>query len=125
MRKFQVTVNGVFYEVDVEEISSDSIAKTIPLTATTAVPAALQVSPAAKTISPSAKGSVINSPMPGVILDVAVKVGDIVKEGNVLMLLEAMKMENEIMSPKDGKVSVLNVQKGSTVHAGDVLIVIE
>lgn len=124
MRKFQVTVNGVSYEVEVEEISGDSIPKTAPAAA--AAPVA-PIMPAPKPAAPvsSANGTVVNSPMPGAILGVNVKVGDIVKEGDVLLLLEAMKMENEIMAPQKGKIAALNVEKGSTVNAGDVLVVIE
>ena len=67
----------------------------------------------------------MNAPMPGTILDVRVSVGDTVKEGDVLMILEAMKMENEIMAPASGKVTGVQVSKGASVNAGDLLTVLD
>lgn len=109
MKKYKVNVNGTAYEVEIEEI-----------TGAAATPA---VTPAAAPAAP-AGGESISSPMPGNILDVRVSVGQSVKKGDVLMILEAMKMENEIMCPCDGKVTAVNVTKGTTVESGTLLCVI-
>lgn len=113
MRKFLVNVNGTSYEVMVEEIAGG------------AVPAAVSAAAAPAAAAPAPTGGkTISCPMPGNILDVKVKVGDAVKAGAILMLLEAMKMENEIMAPCDGTVTAVNVVKGAAVNTGDVLAVI-
>ena len=117
MRKFIVNVNGSSYEVEVEEVAAGSapVAKAAaPVAAPVAAPAA-------------AKGGQeeVTCPMPGNIWEVKCKVGDVVKSGDVLLVLEAMKMENEIMAPRDCKVVAVNVQKGAAVNSGDVLCVIE
>ena len=118
MRKFMINVNGNSYEVEVEEIGGAvSAAPAAPVAAAPA-PAA----PAAPT-APAA-GEKVNCPMPGNILDVRVNVGDEVKEGDILMLLEAMKMDNEILAPCAGKVATVAVAKGATVNSGDLLVVI-
>ena len=111
MRKFSITVNGQAYEVEVEEIGG------APVFAA-AAPAA-----APKAAAPAAAGgSPVNAPMPGTILDVKVSVGQAVKKGDVLVILEAMKMENEIMAPKDATVASVVVSKGASVNSGDVLV---
>ena len=119
MRKFVVNVNGTSYEIEVEEITGAAA----PKAAAPAAAPAPQATPAAPVAAASGQENV-ESPMPGTILDVKVKVGDAVKSGDVLMVLEAMKMENEIMAPRDGKVVAVNVVKGATVNAGDKLVVI-
>ena len=117
MRKFRVNVNGTVYEVEVEEITgAQSAAAPVAAPAPAPVPAA--------PIAPVAGSEAVKAPMPGNILDVKVKVGDSVKSGDILLVLEAMKMENEILAPCDGKVSAVNVTKGSTVNSGDVLCVL-
>ena len=84
-----------------------------------------QTAPAAPAAAaPAAAGEQVKSPMPGNILDVKVAVGDTVAEGDVLIILEAMKMENEIVAPCSGKVASVNVQKGATVNSDDLLVVI-
>jgi len=123
MRKFIVNVNGTSYEVEVEEISGAKSAAPVvqaPATAPAAAPAA---APAPKAV-PVSGGESVNAPMPGNILEVKVKQGDSVKSGDVLLVLEAMKMENEILAPKDGVIASINVSKGATVNSGDVLCVI-
>ena len=91
MKNLTVTVNGVAYNVTVEE-------------------------------NTNAAGSVpVNAPMPGTILDIKVKAGAAVKAGDVVMILEAMKMENEISAPQDGTIASIDVRKGDTVNSGDVL----
>lgn len=110
MKKYRVNVNGTSYEVEIEEM--------------TGAPAAAPVSAPAAAPAPAASGAgeAINAPMPGNILAVNVAAGDSVKKGQVLMVLEAMKMENEIMAPRDGVVASVNVTKGATVASGDVLL---
>ena len=123
MRKFLINVNGNSYEVEVEEVGGASA----PMAAAPAVPAApAAAAPAAAPVAaaPAAAGEQVKSPMPGNILDVKVAVGDTVAEGDVLIILEAMKMENEIVAPCSGKVASVNVQKGATVNSDDLLVVI-
>lgn len=125
MRKFLVNVNGASYEVMVEEINGAAapVAAPAPVAAAPAA-APVAAAPAAAPVAAVAGQESVESPMPGNILAVNVKAGDAVKKGAVLMILEAMKMENEIMAPRDGVVAAVNVQKGATVNTGDVLCVI-
>ena len=116
MKKYRVNVNGTVYEVDVEDISGAA-----PVAAPAAAPAA---TPVAAPVSAPAGGEQITSPMPGNILAVNVAAGDTVRKGQVLMILEAMKMENEIMCPCDGKIVSVSVTKGATVESGTLLCVI-
>jgi biotin carboxyl carrier protein len=119
MKKYNITVNGNTYEVFVEEAdASTPVAYTAP--APTAAPAAAPK--AAPKAAPTAGGAVkVTSPMPGTILNVKVSVGQSVKKGDVICVLEAMKMENDIPAPQDGVIASINVQKGASVNAGDVL----
>ena len=129
--KYKVTLNGRTYEVEVEagkamllseyEAVAPAPAAAAPAAAPVAAPAA-PATPAAPVVTGS--GEAINAPMPGNILKVNVKVGVAVKSGAVLVVLEAMKMENEIMAPKDGTVTQVLVSKGSTVDTGAPLVVI-
>ena len=116
MRKFLVNVNGTSYEVEVEEISGQPAA----------APAAAAPAPAPLP-APTASGAAetISAPMPGTVIGINVKVGDTFKRGQVLLVLEAMKMENEILAPRDGRVLNVNTTKGSQVNSGDVLIAFE
>ena len=116
MKKYRVNVNGSVYEVDVEDISGAA-----PVAAPAAAPAA---APVAAPVSAPAGGEQVTSPMPGNILAVNVAAGDTVRKGQVLMILEAMKMENEIMCPCDGKIVSVSVTKGATVESGTLLCVI-
>lgn len=111
MKKYRVNVNGTVYEVELEEITG-------------AAPAAAPAPVAAAPVAAPAGGEQITSPMPGNILSVNVSAGDTVKKGQVLMVLEAMKMENEIMCPCDGKVVSVSVAKGAAVESGTLLCVI-
>ena len=116
MRKFLVNVNGTSYEVEVEELHGDSVP------AAPAQPAAEQ--PAPRSAAPGS-ASTVAAPMPGTVVGVNVKVGDSFKRGQVLLVLEAMKMENEILAPRDGRVVAINTSKGSNVNSGDILIAFE
>ena len=115
MRHYRVNVNGTAYEIAIEEISADEAKKAAPAQTAASAPAA-PVSAGATTVS---------APMPGTILSVNVNAGATVKEGDVLMILEAMMMENEIMAPKAGKIASVSATKGASVKTGDVLCVIE
>ena len=112
MKKYRVTVNGTAYEIQLEELTG-----TAP--APTAAPA-----PAPAAAAP-AGGEQVTSPMPGTILAVNVTPGASVKKGDVLVILEAMKMENEIMCPCDGTVASVNTTKGAAVESGSLLCVIQ
>ena len=117
MKKYRVTVNGTVYEIELEELTGAAPAAAAPAAPAAAAPAA----PAAA----STEGEQVTSPMPGTTLAVNVAVGDTVKRGQVLMILEAMKMENEILCPRDGKIASVNTSKGSSVESGTLLCVIQ
>ena len=116
MKKYRVTVNGTAYEIELEELTGAAPAPA----AATAAPA-----PAPAPAAAPAGGEQVTSPMPGTILSINVAAGDTVKRGQVLMVLEAMKMENEIMCPCDGKIASVNTSKGATVESGTLLCVIQ
>ena len=117
IKHLKITVNGVAYDVQVEE--ADGSAAAAPV----AAPAVKAAAPApAKAAAPAGSGDPVNSPMPGTIVDVPVKAGQAVKAGDVLVILEAMKMENEIKAPKDGTVTSVNVNKGESVNTGTLLV---
>ena len=116
MKKYKVNVNGTVYEVTVEAM--DGAAPAAPAAAAPAAPAAS--APAA----PVAGGEKVSAPMPGTILDVRVSNGASVKKGDILFILEAMKMENEIMAPCDGTIASVSVTKGAAVDSGALLCVI-
>lgn len=122
MKNYTITVNGTPYNVTVEEgTSSAAPVASVPAPAPAAAPAP-QAAPKA-TPAPAAAGSVkVDAPMPGNILDVKVSNGTAVKAGQVLVILEAMKMENEIVAPQDGTVASINVNKGDTVEAGQTIV---
>lgn len=123
--KYIVNLNGINYEVEVEEteavITSVSEAPAAPVAAPAAPVAAPAAAPAA---APSADGTKVVAPMPGAILAVNKNVGDSVNTGDVIMILEAMKMENEIVAPVSGTIKQLLVQKGSTVETDAVLAIV-
>ena len=122
MKKYNVTVNGTSYEITLEVVDAADVKATPAHTAAPAPAAAPAAAPVAA--APAAGGESVASPMPGTILDVKVQNGAAVKQGDVLMILEAMKMENEIVAPCDGTVASVNVTKGSTVETGTVLCTI-
>ena len=125
MKKYTITVNGTAYEVEVEEAGVVASApKAAPKAAPAPAPKAAPA-PAPKVAAPVAAGATtVSAPMPGKVLSVNVKAGDAVKSGDVLLILEAMKMQNEIMAPADGTVSDVRVSAGQTVATGDVMIVL-
>ena len=119
MKNYRITVNGNVYDVEVEELGSSVLAA--PVSAAPTAPKKT-VKKEAKVQSGGTEGAVkINAPMPGKILSVKVSAGQAVKRGDVVMILEAMKMENEIVAPQDGTVATINANEGSSVEAGAVL----
>ena len=136
--KYNVTLNGKIYEVDVTEsdavvtgVTQVPVAVAAPAVAPVAVaPVAAPEAPAATpaaapAVAPvSADGTQVKAPMPGTILAVKKNVGEAVKAGDVIVVLEAMKMENDIVAPCDGTVKSINAPKGSTVNTDDVIAVI-
>jgi len=113
MKKYRVNVNGTVFEVEIEE-----------MTGAPAAPAVAAAAPAPAAPAAPAGGEKITAPMPGTILAVNVTSGSAVKKGDVLMILEAMKMENEIMAPCDGAVTSVAVTKGAAVESGTLLCTI-
>ncbi len=135
MRKFIINVNGNQYEVEVEEVIDGASApqRPVPQPAPTSQPTTKkaptsQLAPKAeekKEVVIKEGSEAVEAPMPGTILSINVNEGDTVTEGQVLAILEAMKMENEILAPRGGKVASIAVTKGASVNTGDKLIVIE
>ena len=129
--KYKVTLNGRTYEVEVEAGKAmllDEYAAVAPVApAAAAAPApvvALAAAPAPAAAAAPVAGEAVTAPMPGNILKVAVSQGQTVKEGDLLVVLEAMKMENEIFAPKAGTVAAVNVAKGQSVDTGATMVVL-
>ena len=133
--KYKITLNNRVYEVEVEAGKAmllDEYEALAPAAPAAAVAPAAPAAPAAAPAAPAAPAAVavtgagepVNAPMPGAILKVNVTQGQAVKEGDVLCVLEAMKMENEIMAPKSGTITQVVVSKGAAVNTGDPLVVI-
>lgn len=131
MRKFNVTVNGNSYEVEIEEVGAAAVSAPVAPVVTAAAPTAPVVqaakAPAAAPVAAKpavpAGGSPVNAPMPGTILKLSQKNGASVKKGAVVCILEAMKMENEIVSPADGIITY-SVSEGASISSGDVIAVL-
>lgn len=132
LRKFRIKINEKEYMVEMEElgvapgagpISAPVAAPVAAVAAPVAAPAAAPVAAPAAVV-PSGEGLTMDSPMPGNILDIRVKVGEQVKENQVIVILEAMKMENEIVAPKDGVITALYVTKGSPIDVGAPIVTI-
>lgn len=129
MKKYNIKVNGNTYEVEVEEAKSEvnptvSPVEKLAVTAPTSteVPKTSKIEP---TVPIDAGAQTITAPMPGTILDVRITKGDVVKAGDILVILEAMKMENEILAPIDGMIDTIQATKGESVNANDVLVTIK
>lgn len=124
--KYIVTLNGMDYEVEVDELKEAIVTNVAPtaapvIAAPAAAPAASPAAPAAAPAAVSGSGTPVKSPMPGTILSVNVSEGKAVNEGDVLFILEAMKMENEIVAPTSGTVNKIVASKGSSVATDEVL----
>ena len=120
MKKYRVNVNGTVYDITLEVLEGEAAKAPAPVAAPAPAPAAAPApAPAA---APVAGGQSIDAPMPGNIISVNVKPGQAVKKGDVLLILEAMKMENEIMAPVDGTVANVAVNPGQTVQSGQQLL---
>ncbi len=124
MKKYNVTVNGTAYEITLEVVDAADIKAAPAAPAAAAAPVAAPAPTAAPAPVANANGETVTSPMPGTILSVNVQNGAAVKKGDVLMVLEAMKMENEIIAPCDGTIASVNVQNGAAVETGATLCVI-
>ncbi len=133
MKMFRVVVNGSEYKVGIEELAEEITTQPMQAKAASAAkpmqpPAPPKTQPKAQAAAPkvdsTSAGGTIAAPMPGTVLQVAVGIGDKVIKGQTLLVLEAMKMENEIMAPADGVVQELNITKGVSVNAGDILVVL-
>lgn len=123
MKNYRITVNGTSYDVSVEELSGGAAPVVAPVAAApVAAPAAAPAAPAAPAPAAGGAGSIkVSSPMPGKILAVKANVGDSVKKGQVILILEAMKMENEVVAPEDGTIASIDVTVGASVESGDTL----
>ena len=117
MKNLRITVNGTAYDVQVEELGADAAP------AASAAPAKA-AAPAPKKAPAAAAGEKVAAPMPGTIVSVNVSDGQSVKAGDVLVVLEAMKMENEIKAPSDGTITSVAVSKGESVDTGATLVTI-
>lgn len=131
MKKYNVIVNGVTYEVLVEEAGTAAApvaaaapapVAAAPAPAPVAAAPAAAPAPAAPAPAPAAGSATINAPMPGTILKMNVKVGDTIAKNDLVCILEAMKMENEIFAAEGGKVVAINAPQGATVNSGDPIV---
>ena len=122
MKKFNITVNGTAYEVEVEEVKAGGSAPVArPAAPVAAAPAPAPAAPAA---AAGAGETAVEAPMPGKVIKVVAAAGTAVKSGDVVIILEAMKMQNEICAPCDGTVKAVNVSAGQTVTAGQAMAII-
>ena len=121
MKNYRITVNGTSYDVTVEELSGGAAPAAAPVAAPVAAPAPAAPAPAKAAPAGGAGSIKVSSPMPGKILAVKANVGDSVKKGQVILILEAMKMENEVVAPEDGTIASIDVTVGASVESGDTL----
>ncbi len=122
MKNYRITVNGTSYDVTVEELSGGAAPAAAPVAAPVSAPAPAAAPAPAKAAPAGGAGSIkVSSPMPGKILAVKANVGDSVKKGQVILILEAMKMENEVVAPEDGTIASIDVTVGASVESGDTL----
>ncbi|MBE6948359.1 MAG: biotin/lipoyl-binding protein [Ruminococcaceae bacterium] len=130
--KYKVTLNGKVYEVEVEKgtaILTDEYEAAMPVAAPVAAAPAAVAAPAAAPAAAAAPvavgaGEPVNAPLPGIVVNVKVSAGQAVKKGDVLVIIEAMKMENEVLAPRDGTVSQVVAAKGANVETGAPLVVL-
>lgn len=132
IKAYRVNVNGKVYEVEVEEITAGGQTVAAAPVAPAPAPAAPKPAPVAPAPAPAptpaptpkaaATGEIVEAPMPGTIVDIKVKVGDTVKEGDLVAVIEAMKMETDLYSTKTGVVTAINAGKGASVNTGDAII---
>ncbi|HUW69045.1 MAG TPA: biotin/lipoyl-containing protein [bacterium] len=124
MKNYRVTVNGQSYDVAVEEAGSvANVAQPAPAAQPAPIPQpVVQAAAPVAAVSAPSGAATIKAPMPGTVLSLKVSPGQSVKRGDVLLILEAMKMENEISAPSDGVVAAIRVQAGSTVNTGDPMV---
>ena len=123
MRRFNINVNGKGYDVQVEELAAGAA----PMAPVAMAPAPVAAAPAAAPVAaptPAGAGTKVEAPMPGTIVDVKANVGDTVKSGQPIVVLEAMKMENDIVAPIDGTITSITVKKGDAVNSNDVIATI-
>ncbi|MDW7668008.1 MAG: biotin/lipoyl-containing protein [Bacillota bacterium] len=131
MKKYNITVNGKTYQVEVEEIKGNGQSQPVQPAQSTpqAAPAPAKAAPAQPAqpakAKPSAGAKDVTAPMPGTVLEVTVEEGQEVKAGDVVLILEAMKMENEITADTDGKITKIYAPKGTSVNTGDPLVGLE
>jgi biotin carboxyl carrier protein len=123
MKKYNIKVNGNTYEVEVEEVNGETTISPATVEGTQAPQIKVEQAPKAQ-VKKAAAGEKIECPIPGTVLKVNISPGDNVKKGQVMFILEAMKMENEIMAPRDANIIEVNVSKGASVNTNDVLAVI-
>ncbi|MEG6584003.1 biotin/lipoyl-containing protein [Dendrosporobacter sp. 1207_IL3150] len=126
MKKFNIKVNGAAFEVEVEEVKA-AVAAPAAKPAAAAAPAAKPAAPAAAAPAPAVVGAgdtPVNAPMPGKIVKVVAEAGKPIKKGDIVLILEAMKMQNEISAPADGTLKSINVAAGQSVKPGEVMAVI-
>lgn len=119
MKKYVIKLNGKVYEVEMGEAGAGT-----PMAAPTAAPTAAPMAAPASAAPANVSGETVTAPMPGSIIDVKVKVGDMVAKDQVIFVLEAMKMENEIVAPRAGQIALVNISKGDVVNPGETMIVI-
>lgn len=124
MKKLRVTLNGKSYEVDVEILQDDTPTMSyMPMaTAPVAAPIPTPMATAPTTSSAPAGGSTLTAPMNGVVIEIPVKVGDEVKTGQVVVILEAMKMKTNVSSDRDGKIAAINISPNDSVESGQVML---
>jgi biotin carboxyl carrier protein len=133
MKKLQVTVNGTKYDVEVEMIQDDGqqvayqqpVYQQAPVSAPAVAPRPAPTAPVAPATSASAGDADLKSPLAGLVVDIKANVGDAVKKGQPVIILEAMKMETNVNAPKDGKVKEIRVKKGDNVLFGQVMMTFE
>ena len=124
MKKYNITVNGTTYEVVVEEMGEVAAAPSYSAPVVNATPAAATTPKSAPSAAAPAGANTVSAPMPGTILEIKVSAGQAVKKGDVICVLEAMKMENDIPAPCDGVIASISVQKGASVASGDIIATI-